>query len=590
MLHASARSRLWAGILLCLLFAACGNPPPPAAAPTLRSATADDPPSSSTLATGLLEHLRTPSTVDGIELDTWIVRPHDLEEVPTILIVTPYYGGGDPRAVTGLGVLNRLGGVMVPQGYAVGVSSVRGTGNSAGCFTQGGPQESMDTASVIEHIAAQDWSTGAVGLIGASYDGTTPQDVWLDAPPALKTVVPVAGISDFYKYNFVNGVPIFIQGLGFNTYYWGMVGLAPAGLSGGAQVGDAQSVPAAVLGEVCADQLDVQYGGVTSTVDGNKDGYWQQRDFLAELRRDPQRPRPSVFYVHGLEDWNVKPHMMEDWLDAIADSGVPYKIWLGQWGHAWPQSGNCAAGACRNDWWDAQLLDWFDQFLKGRDTGILDRPRVQVQNDQMLWRHEEHWPPREVRRDRWYLDGEQLTMAGPGSGTATYFDYFGKWLDGAAGTDSTLSAAGADRVVFESEALTETLHLAGQPVFTATVTADADRAALMLTLLEVNDVGQTRAINYAAQSLNHVADLSAGAGSIAGRAQTVTVRFFPQDDVVQAGSRLRLVAAGNLVGGRGPDLLPVSSGANISIDLGSAMLELPVDETINLEQPQPFGF
>ena len=69
-------------------------------------------------------------------------------------------------------------------------------------------------------------------------------------------------------------------------------------------------MPGAIVGEVCPEHVWVQEGGASSAVDGNKDGYWQLRDFLAELRASSPRPRASIFYVHGLQDWNVKPHMM----------------------------------------------------------------------------------------------------------------------------------------------------------------------------------------------------------------------------------------------------------------------------------------
>src|SRR5688500_5112030 len=93
-----------------------------------------------TFDTAMIEQYRTPVT-ELIELDTWIARPRVDGPVPIVLDVTPYYGGGAP---TGLG---RVGTELIQRGYAVGVSSVRGTGQSGGCFTQGGPTEGPDTRS-----------------------------------------------------------------------------------------------------------------------------------------------------------------------------------------------------------------------------------------------------------------------------------------------------------------------------------------------------------------------------------------------------------------------------------------------------------
>jgi X-Pro dipeptidyl-peptidase len=508
----------------------------------------------------------------GLLIDSWVVRPPVAGPVPVVLQVTPYYGGGSP--VDGdTHLLGRIADELVPRGYAFGLVSVRGTGNSEGCFSIGGPSEARDTAAVVEHYAAQPWANGRVGLVGVSYDGTTPQDAWVEAPPSLATIVPIAGISDLYKYNFVNGVPIVVQGFAFNTYYWGLVGLSPVGLSGGEQIRDPVSVPGAVAGEVCPEQVWVQEGGVSSTVDGDKDGYWQLRDFHRELLASPDRERASVFYVHGLADWNVKPHNMEDWLEAVQATGVPFKAWLGQWGHAYPD---------RADWWTV-LAAWFDQFLKGRDTGILDAPEVQVKTDRGDWRHEKRWPPAKqdgLRELVLYPSAGGVLGASPGGGEASYYDYQGRLA-----TPLEQTVAGPDRVVFVSAPLAKDLHLGGLPRFEGTVTASGHRASLMLTLLERTPAGD-RSLNYAAQSLNHAASLAGGATSVAGIPQPVAVDFFPQDDVVRAGSRLVLVAAGNLVrvGAAGPDLQPTSDGSVVTLELDGARLVIPTDRSVTYEE------
>ena len=516
---------------------------------------------------------------DGVQLDTWIVRPRLQERVPVVLQVTPYYGGGSPVLETGGHMLGAAGNTLVPRGYAYGIVSVRGTGNSEGCFTIGGPQEAKDTAAAIEYYAAQPWANGNVGMMGVSYDGTTPQDVWVEAPPSLKTIVPISGISDLYKYNFVNGVPINAQGFAFNTYYWGLVGLSPAGLYAPTnQLRDPVSVPGAVIGEVCADQIWVQEGGVTSAVDGNKDGYWQLRDFLAELRAAPKTNRASVFYVHGLQDWNVKPHNMEDWLTAVQSSGVPFKAYLGQWGHAYPT---------RADWWGnaaqgvpSVLVAWFDQFLKGRTTGVLDAPRVQLQTDGGDWRHENDFLKGKSKLVHYGLGagGTTATKLRDSGGSVTYHDYHG-------GTTTGTVDNGPDRVVWVSEPLAADVHISGMPRFEATVTASGRRASLMLTLAERTSSGD-RSFNFGALSLNHAGSLASGSPDISGQSQRVGVNFFPQDDVVKAGSRLVLIASGNLIanGSPGPSLQPVSDGSTITIELAGATLRIPVDLTVTFEK------
>lgn len=521
-----------------------------------------------TTANAILEHDRI-AAPDGKLLDAWVLRPNVSAPAPVVLEMTPYYGGGDPMDPTNVlaGNFQNMAELLVPRGYAVAIASVRGTGNSEGCFTIGGPAEAKDTAAVIAHYASRVWSNGKVGMIGVSYPGTTPQDAWVEAPPGLATIVPISGISDLYKYNFVNGVHINPQGFAFNTYYWGMVGLSPVGLNGGVQLRDPVNVPGAVIGEVCPDQVWVQEGQLSSAIDGNKDGYWQLRDFLAELRQSPDRPRASVFYIHGLQDWNVKPHNMEDWLPAVLGTGVPYKVWLGQWDHNYPD---------RPDW-PTVLTAWFDQTLKGRNTGILDAPAVQVKDDDGRWRHENEWPPRKVKRLTLHPRPDGTLASTASAGSVSYQDYNGLQLPASL-------PLGPDRVVFVSEPLEQDLHLSGLPRFEGDVTASGDRASLILTLAERTPTGD-RSFNYAAISLNHVRSLASGDPSVAGRTQRVGVSFFPQDDVVHAGNRLVLIAAGNTVpnGQPGPDLQPVSTGSEITLDLGTAKLILPLDRTLTYE-------
>ena len=112
----------------------------------------------------------------------------------------------------------------------------------------------------------------------------------------------------------------------------------------------------------------------------------------------------------------------------------------------------------------------------------------------------------------------------------------------------------------------------------------------MLTLAEERPDGSLRAFDFAALSLNHAGGLEAGNPDISGLRQHVSVRFFPQDDVVHAGSRVVLIAAGTLVAGNepAPSLQPIPGAGTITLDLAGALLDLPVDPTTVAEDPQPF--
>ncbi|HLE48258.1 MAG TPA: CocE/NonD family hydrolase, partial [Candidatus Thermoplasmatota archaeon] len=301
---------------------------------------------------------------DGVKLDAWIVRPKSEGKYPLVLEVTPYYSGGSPIPPQGLGshAFGRIADILVPRGYAYGIMSVRGTGNSEGCFTVMGAAEGKTTAAAIEALAKQPWSNGNVGLVGVSYPGTTPQDAWVEAPPALKTIIPISGISDLYKYSYVNGVHINQQGYAWTNGYSVRAGTLqyPTSWAASMPFTDPLGLPGTVVGEACPEIVPFHAGAGQTAVTANKDAFWTERDLVKELKKVGEKPRPSVFYIHGLQDWNVKPHMMEDWLAALQESGVPLKIWLGQWQHAWPAGQTCSTGPCRADWWEGALVAWLD--------------------------------------------------------------------------------------------------------------------------------------------------------------------------------------------------------------------------------------
>jgi len=524
----------------------------------------------------ITEQYRVPAP-DGTLLDTWVVRPDLPGKRPIVLQFTPYYGGGTPQTPI-MSLFDSSFQELLHRGYAIAISSIRGTGNSGGCFTIGGKSEAKDHAAVIEKLAAQPWSNGNVGLMGVSYPGTAPMDAWVEAPPHLKTIVPVEGITDLYKYNFVNGVPI--SNIGFHAYYWVLVGLGPAGLNFGTQAADPVSIPGAMTGEVCQERIPITEEAASSAIDGNKDVYWQERDFLRELKASPNKKRASMLYIQGFNDWNVKTSDAEGWLPAVQATGVPFKALMGQTAHEYPT---------RMDWLDF-MTAWYDQFLWERNTGVLDAPKVQLQDDTGAWRGESQWPPAVDKLTLHPTSTGELGTA-TGTGVATFEDFTGQRVVPEAPVPG-------DRVVFTSAPLSADLHLSGMPRFTGAVTATGDRANLMLSLGDQAPDGTITYTNWACLSLNHAANLEHGIASVAGLRQTVGVNFFPQEDVIKAGHRLVLVAAGNLLQAATNDvdeaalntgftMRPIASGSTMTIDLATARLILPHDISLRHESATP---
>jgi predicted acyl esterase len=107
----------------------------------------------------------------------------------------------------------------------------------------------------------------------------------------------------------------------------------------------------------------------------------------------------SVYFIHGLQDFNVDPRMISPAFGQLRDAGIEVKGLFGQWEHMYPDrpGEHCGEGAnstncpsVRYDWAE-DLLEWFDHYLKG--TG--DKPVlvVEVQDASGRWRVEQEYPP-----------------------------------------------------------------------------------------------------------------------------------------------------------------------------------------------------
>ncbi|MBI2865884.1 MAG: CocE/NonD family hydrolase [Chloroflexi bacterium] len=121
---------------------------------------------------------------DGVVLRADVYRPDDNEKHPAVVSRTPHGKLGATR----FEFFPLLEAVFA--GYAVVLQDVRGRGTSEGEYADDGALDSVDGYDTIEHIAAEPWCDGNVGMQGASAAGMT---IWLAAmenPPHLKAIAP----------------------------------------------------------------------------------------------------------------------------------------------------------------------------------------------------------------------------------------------------------------------------------------------------------------------------------------------------------------------------------------------------------------
>jgi X-Pro dipeptidyl-peptidase len=426
-----------------------------------------------------------------------VIRPRESGpelRVPVIFQPSPYYAGlndvpnhddvdrdapgarrsaGSTRAEEEILFGGYLDNYFVPRGYAVVFADGLGSGGSDGCPSSGGRDETQAMRAVVDWLngraagtdpagepVAASWTTGKVGMIGVSYNGTLANAVAATGVPGLETIVPIAAISSWYDYYRANG---------------GVV--APGGYQGE----DTDVLAEAVLTRkdpaVCAAAMDALRREQDRET-GDSNPFWAARDYV----RDAGNVRASVFVVHGLNDWNVRTKHAGRWWDALAAHGVPRKIWLHQGPHADPFSVRRAA-------WLSTLHRWFDQWLQGVPTGIMAEPAADVETAPNTWETHRSWPVPGVRPTPLFLGGDATLHRLPaGFGTT------GSFADAPARTAEQLAAAEStvdpNRLVYLSPPLTARTRLSGTP--RVTLGASLDGRSPYLTALLVDYGTATR--------------------------------------------------------------------------------------------------
>lgn len=489
---------------------------------------------------------------DGVKLHTRIFRPKapDTWEAPVLLHMSPYFGPNNAATgpvPTGSGLDGWLVSHFVPRGYAVALNDVRGTGESGGCLEQTGPLQTKDGFRVVEDLASQSWSNGRVGMIGISYDGETQQSTATAAPPHLTTVVPLASVAGQYEWNFYDGIPYATNGI------QGMVAYMAIGVRPGTTTTGLPSYP-----ERWGCHPENLREGADPRGDFNK--YWEDREIRLHVQKIVNT---SFLYVHGLEDWNVKPNHIRDWYNDVPTAK---HAWIGQWQHNFPDR-----NTFKNDWsrsdWRYTVHRWFDHWLLDLDTGIMQEPSVQIMDSLGRWRFEDAWPPLGLPTLGFYLtEDSRLSPThddrNPNAHRA--------WSD----NGLSIESGRADFEVWTSEPLEKHLHYAGWPWLNFSATLDQDNTHFVAHLIDVAPDGSEKIINRAYLDAQHRNTLARGEPVPKDATVEYRMRFFPQDDVIPAGHRLRL-KMGSVDNWVQPDL----TNARVTLWVGEgkpATLELPV--------------
>jgi len=466
---------------------------------------------------------------DGVTLAADLYIPEGVsEKLPVLLEYLPY------RKDEGRGRRFPLYHYFVTRGYIVARVDIRGTGNSGGKLIpyEYSEVEQRDGESVIAWLSKQPFCTGSIGMFGISWGGFNSIHMAMRRPPALKAILSLMATDDIYEddVHFIDGM------MHIDAY------------------------------EIGQDLANAMPGAPNFKID---DAYFKNRfetePWLLQYKRQ-QRDGPfwnRASLNSGYGRIIIPTFVIGGWYDGYRDAVLrmlaemksPVKAIIGPWNHTFP---NMAVPPPAIEW-RAEAVRWFDHWLKGIETGIMEEPRLaayirnghppgsELKNIPGSWRWESTWPPTdstaltlpfregkglEVSPGR--LSSERLEYrpsVGPEAGGSVM--WWGDWSPDQRNIDSL-------SMVFETPPLDETVTILGFPKVHLSVSVDAPLAHWLVRLNDVSPNGEVTLVTGAGANGSHRISSSDPQPIVADEVFPLDIELHATSWVFRKGHRIRV--------------------------------------------------
>ena len=388
---------------------------------------------------------------DGVRLATDVYRPAREDVIvegkfPTILERTPY-NKEQPGMV-------KKAEYFVKRGYNFVAQDCRGRFKSEGEF-YGYANEPPDGYDAVEWIAEQRWSDGKVGTMGTSYGGWVQSALALMSPPHLASMFPNVSIFNAGLHSVRHSGAFEMRWLAW-TY----------SMASTSKEASTDPTTEAAFLENRFDELITRWPlkrGETPLrltpayekfafdilTHSDYDGFWRRtgRGWMGDVEEYIDDHADVPMYYSGCWYDSYCRSTTEFYAKMSKTKKSPVKLIMGPWIHgdadtfARTYSGDVDFGPGAAIDYNALRLRWFDQTLKGVDTGILDEPPVKIfvmgggdgrrnregrLNHGGRWRNENEWPlARAVYTSYFLHEGGLLDPKPPGercSSTSYVYD------------------------------------------------------------------------------------------------------------------------------------------------------------------------
>jgi hypothetical protein len=496
---------------------------------------------------------------DGVRLAATLympAHPKAGEHFPALLEYLPYRKDDD-EARRDYGTHT----YFARRGYVGARVDIRGFGESEGTppDREYSAQEQQDGDEVIAWLARQPWSNGKVGMLGISWGGFNSIQMALRKPPALKAILAVAATEELFKedVHYIDGI--------FHVDEFELTMDLDQGRSGAPDFSLDESVIGPRMNSPPWSLIYMKH---------QRDGaFW----------RAPLRPIETLevpaFLIGGLQDGyrDSIPRMLEKVKKA------PLKAWIGPWNHGFPNGSDYGP---MYEWRD-QAVRWFDYWLKGRDTGVLNDPRMII--------YQQHWHPPEPQPQD--LPGEWRAETWPPAGLAPMTLY----LQPDHRLSAEQSASGRDQLrytpsvgveagfwwgelltdqrpvdafslTYDSEVLTDDTAILGLPRVSLQVAADAPLADWFVRLSDVAPDGRVTMVTGAGINGAQRDSMAKPEDLVPGQTYSLSLDLHLASWVFPKGHRIRIALSNALWPMNWPTPYPMTTAVMLGGDSASRIV------------------
>lgn len=479
---------------------------------------------------------------DGARLGAriWMPDRGDSQALPAVLEYIPYRKD-DFTAVRDSATI----AWFASHGYVSVRVDMRGSGSSDGVmYDEYSEIEIEDGVEVVNWLAKQPWCDGNVGMIGISWGGVSGLQLASRSPEPLKTVIAV-GATEFRYYDdagYYLGCMVG-QTIGWSAIMFGYNTRPPDPALVGERWRELWLERMRNAPHYLANWLEHQ----------REDSYWLR----GTVGTDYSAIKIPIYAVSGHADcW---PNTVSRLLENLQCSKRGLQ---GQWCHRYPHLG--IPGPQIGFLQDAKR--WFDEWLKGENTGIMREDAYQVYLQDSVrpkkyydarpgrWVSETAWPSPLVNFERFHL-GNGTLMASPaeavelsitspqtvGLESGEYMPWFAFGVADELPGDQQIEDQRS--LCFDTDILEHPLEILGNPELLVKLTCDKPVALLAVRLCDVWPDGESTLITRGLLNLCYRESKRNPQELAAGQNYTVSVSLNHTGYVVPVGHRLRLAVS-----------------------------------------------